>query len=333
MPPVLDIRELTVRFETPDGVVEAVDRLSFSIAEGETLAVVGESGSGKSQTFLALMGLLARNGRATGSAHFQDKDLLAMTPSRLDRLRGRDIAMVFQNPMTSLNPVLRISRQLTEVLVAHRGLSAAEARTRAIAMLEKVGIPDPEHQFTAYPHELSGGMRQRVMIAIALLCQPGILIADEPTTALDVTVQAQILGLFRSLQRETGAALVLITHDLGVVAALAERVMVMYAGRIAEIAMAVDLFADPRHPYTAALLASTPRVDRDMDALAPIRGQPPNMQHRPPGCAFHPRCSHAMDKCRTDTPLLEHRNGRMRACHLGWTDPVAPRAAAAEASA
>ncbi len=324
MDPVLDIRDLAVRFDTPEGTVEAVDHLSFRIAEGETLAVVGESGSGKSQTFLAVMGLLARNGQAGGQALFRGADLLSMPPSRLDQIRGRDIAMVFQNPMTSLNPVLRVSRQLTEVLQTHRGQTAATARQNAIAMLQKVGIPDPERQFTAYPHELSGGMRQRVMIAIALLCQPRILIADEPTTALDVTVQAQILGLFRTLQQETGAALVLITHDLGVVAALSERVMVMYAGRIVEIAPAETLFADPRHPYTAALLASTPRVDRDMTALAPIRGQPPNLQSRPAGCAFHPRCTHATDRCRRETPMLASRDGRASACYLDWSENVTP---------
>ncbi|MGF1619333.1 MAG: ABC transporter ATP-binding protein [Rhodomicrobiaceae bacterium] len=303
--PVLSIEDLTVRFDTPDGEVKAVSGVSLELGPGETLAVVGESGSGKSQTFLAIMGLLARNGRASGKALLAGVDLMALARERLDEHRGRDISMVFQDPMTAFNPVLRLSRQLTETLIAHKGMSPAEAGRQAIGMLERVGIPDPARRFAAYPHELSGGMRQRAMIAMALLCRPKVLIADEPTTALDVTIQAQILELFADLRRDFNTSLVLITHDLGVVAGLADRVAVMYAGRIVEQAPVDALFETPRHPYTQALLASTPRADRDEADLQVIKGQPPNLQRLPPGCSFAPRCPHVIERCHDAPPPLE----------------------------
>ena len=322
MAPLLDVDELTVRFDTPEGEVRAVEKLSFALGEGETLAVVGESGSGKSQAFLALLGLLARNGATSGTAQFGASDLLSLGPSALDAIRGRDIAMVFQDPMTSLNPSLRVSRQLTEVLERHRGMGEAEANRVAIAMLDRVGIPDAANRIEAYPHQLSGGMRQRVMIAMALLCEPKVLIADEPTTALDVTIQAQILELFQDLKRDIGSALVLITHDLGVVAALAQRVMVMYAGRAVEFGPVDEIFGNPRHPYTKALLASTPRIDQDISALVPITGQPPNLQRLPSGCAFHPRCPWAFDRCNSETPVLETQGPRSKACFKDWQETL-----------
>jgi oligopeptide transport system ATP-binding protein len=303
--PILSIKDLSVRFDTPDGEINAVSGVSLDLGAGETLAVVGESGSGKSQSFLAVMGLLTRNGRASGKALLSGVDLMALSRERLDGHRGRDISMVFQDPMTAFNPVLRLSRQLTETLIAHKGMTQLEAAKQAIAMLERVGIPDPASRFAAYPHELSGGMRQRAMIAMALLCRPKVLIADEPTTALDVTIQAQILELFADLCRDFNTSLVLITHDLGVVAGLADRVAVMYAGRIVEQAPVDALFETPRHPYTQALLASTPRVDQDEADLEVIKGQPPNLQRLPPGCAFAPRCPHVIERCHDAPPPLE----------------------------
>lgn len=315
MEPVLAVKNLGVEFETPEGPVSAVNDLSFDIAPGETLAVVGESGSGKSQTFLALMGLLARNGRATGEVLFKNRNLLTLNRKQLDTVRGADIAMVFQDPMTALNPSIRISRQLTETLEAHRGMSGRDAERTAIEMLECVGVPDAAQRFRRYPHELSGGLRQRVMIAMALLCQPTLLIADEPTTALDVTIQAQILDLFKDIKAEFGTALVMITHDLAVVAGLADRVMVMYGGRAVETAPVDPIFASPAHPYMKALLASTPRVDLELDGIEAIPGRPPNLQNLPAGCAFEPRCSYAVDQCRTERPALRRiADARQTAC-------------------
>ncbi len=309
--------ELTVRFDTPDGEVQAVSGLNLEIAAGETVAIVGESGSGKSQTFLSVMGLLAKNGRVNGKAVLEDRDLLAMSQRELDIYRGRDISMVFQDPMTGLNPSLKISRQLTETLEVHQGCTRREADERAIAMLESVGIPDPKRRFKMYPHELSGGMRQRVMIAMALLCEPKLLVADEPTTALDVTIQAQILELFAELKARLNTALVLISHDLGVVAGLADRVFVMYAGRVVEEAFVDELFEDPKHPYTKALLASTPRIDTDLESLESIPGRPPNLQRLPKGCAFAARCGFAEPQCReTRPPLTAIAMQRTCACLL-----------------
>ena len=322
--PVLSIQDLQVSFDTPEGKVSAVTSLNIDVAQGETLAIVGESGSGKSQSFLAIMGLLTRNGQTYGQALLDGRDLLTMDRKELDDYRGRDISMVFQDPMTAFNPVLRLSRQLTEALVAHKGLTRSAARVRAIEMLDRVGIPDPQKRIAMYPYQLSGGMRQRAMIAMALLCGPKVLIADEPTTALDVTIQAQILELFADLKREFGMALVLITHDLGVVAALADRIAVMYAGRIVEEASCDELFEHPRHPYTRALLQSTPRADQDAAKLYAIPGQPPNLQRLPTGCAFQPRCPSANESCRLAPPLLEpvargHKAACLRAKELEET--------------
>ena len=302
---LLELKDYSITFRTPEGEVAAVSKLNLKIGRGERVAVVGESGSGKSQTFLGLMGLLAKNGRTSGQALLDGKDILKLKPRELDHVRGKDVAMVFQDPMTALNPSLRISRQLTEQLEVHGGLSARAASTTALDMLKRVGIPDPTRRFNLYPHELSGGMRQRIVIAMALLTKPKLLIADEPTTALDVTIQAQILDLFNELTAEMHTALVMITHDLGVVAGLADRVAVMYAGRIVEEAPVDELFENPAHPYTAALHASIPRPDQDVDDLAVIPGRPPNLMHLPRGCAFSPRCAHVEDDCIDAPPPLD----------------------------
>ncbi|KRA41751.1 ABC transporter ATP-binding protein [Devosia sp. Root635] len=315
MKEVLKVEDMSVTFELHQSEVHAVRDMNFSLAEGETLAVVGESGSGKSQAFLAIMGLLAKNGRAGGRAMMGDINLIGMEPRRLDLHRGKDIAMIFQDPMTSLNPTLKVRTQLAEVLVKHRGFDKQKATMAAVEMLERVGIPEPVKRANAYPHELSGGMRQRVMIAMALLCQPKILIADEPTTALDVTVQAQMLDLFKTLTEDFGTSLVLITHDLGVVAGVADRMMVMYGGRAVEKGGVDDLFYDPRHPYTLGLLHSTPHIAHRTARLDPIQGLPPSLEHLPRGCSFNPRCAFAFDRCLAERPpLTETGNGREKAC-------------------
>ena len=316
--PVLEVSDLTTRFATHDGEVVAADSVGFAIGAGETLGVVGESGSGKTQIFLAVMGLLARNGRSTGSVRYRGREILNLRARELNKVRGAAVSMIFQDPMTSLNPYLRISRQMTEVLREHKGLGEAEARRRGVAMLDLVGIPDAAGRFDGYPHEFSGGMRQRAMIAMALLCEPDLLIADEPTTALDVTVQAQILDLLARLKRELGMAIALVTHDLGVVAGLCERVMVMYAGRAVEVAPTGDLFARPQHPYTKGLLLSMPRLDRATDApLATIPGQPPNLQALPAGCVFADRCPYVFDRCLAERPpLFPYGPGKLKSCHL-----------------
>jgi oligopeptide transport system ATP-binding protein len=317
MPAVLEVDRLSVRFAMPEGEVAAVSDLSFAIEEGESVGVVGESGAGKTQAFLSIMGLLAWNGRCAGSARFRGVELLGLRAKELNRIRGVRLAMIFQDPMTSLNPYLRISRQMTEVLIEHRGMSEADARAASLRLLDQVGIPDARRRFDLYPHEFSGGMRQRVMIAIALLCQPDLLIADEPTTALDVTVQAQILELLQRLRRELGMAIVLITHDLGAVAGLCERVMVMYAGRIVEQGPIEAIFEDPRHPYTLGLLRSMPRLDEGRVAeLTAIPGQPPNLQALPEGCAFRDRCRYAFERCLARPELLGFGERRAKACHL-----------------
>ncbi|MBB4005205.1 ABC transporter ATP-binding protein [Aurantimonas endophytica] len=319
--PVLELRDYSVRFSTPDGEVAAVSSLDLSVGAGETLAVVGESGSGKSQTFNGVFGLLSRNGRATGAALIEGRDLLAMSEKGLDAIRGQDMAMVFQDPMTALNPAMKIRHQLSETLQVHKGMKRRDAESAALAMLRQVGIPEAERRFEQYPHQLSGGMRQRVVIAMALLCRPKLIVADEPTTALDVTIQAQILDLFRDLTAEFGTALVLITHDLGVVAGIATRVAVMYAGRVVEEAGVDALFARPAHPYTAALMRSIPRVDREIEAVDSIPGRPPDAMRPPPGCPFHPRCRHAEDRCRRERPPLgEVAPGRSAACWFPFVD-------------
>jgi oligopeptide transport system ATP-binding protein len=316
--PVLAVTDLQTVFATPEGPVHAVNRVSFSIDRGETLGIVGESGSGKSQIFMSLMGLLAANGRATGSVRFLGQEILNLQAEQLNRVRGTKIAMIFQDPMTSLNPYLTVRRQLTEVLVTHRGMSERDAGAAAIAMLDRVQIPEAARRVDMYPHEFSGGMRQRVMIAMALLCQPELLIADEPTTALDVTVQAQILDLIREISHEGHTAVALVTHDLGVIAGLVDRVMVMYAGRAVEAGPVREIFYRPLHPYTVGLLRSMPRLDEgDEDRLQTIAGQPPNLQRLPPGCAFYERCARRMEICRVEVPALRPAGpDRVKACHL-----------------
>ncbi|KKB07505.1 ABC transporter ATP-binding protein [Devosia chinhatensis] len=315
MSKVLDVQDLGVTFALHESEVRAVNNLSFSLEAGETLAVVGESGSGKSQAFLSIMGLLAKNGRTSGKAMMGDINLVGMRTGQLDHIRGKDIAMIFQDPMTSLNPSLKVKTQLSEVLVKHRGFDKTKATKAAVEMLERVGIPEPAKRANAYPHEMSGGMRQRVMIAMALLCQPKILIADEPTTALDVTVQAQMLDLFKSLTEDFGTSLVLITHDLGVVAGVADRMMVMYGGRAVEKGTVNDLFYDPRHPYTLGLLHSTPHIAHRSARLEPIKGLPPSLEHLPKGCSFNPRCDFCFDRCLEERPpLMPTEGGREKAC-------------------
>ena len=320
MSAILDVKGLDTRFATTDGEVHAVNDVSFAIGEGESVGVVGESGSGKTQIFLSIMGLLAKNGRATGSVRYRGKEILGLPARELNKIRGVTMSMIFQDPMTSLNPFLRISRQMTEVLVEHKGLSETEARKRSIALLDRVGIPSAKDRFDLYPHEFSGGMRQRVMIAMALLCEPDLLIADEPTTALDVTIQAQILELMADLKRDFGTAIIMITHDLGVVAGLCDRVMVMYAGRVAERGSVRDIFYRPQHPYSLGLLNSMPRIDEHgVSELAAIPGQPPNLQNLPRGCNYQQRCPFVFERCRQEEPALRAIGGdaaRAKACHL-----------------
>jgi oligopeptide/dipeptide ABC transporter ATP-binding protein len=320
--PLLSVRDLEVAFPTGDGYLRAVAGVSLDLAAGELLALVGESGSGKSVTAQTIVGLTRSAGaRIGGSVHLQGADLLTASEAELREVRGSRIAMVFQDPMTSLNPVYRVGDQIAEGVRAHRKLGQAEARSLAVEMLDAVGIPDPQRRARAFPHELSGGMRQRVTIAIALALAPEVLIADEPTTALDVTVQAQILELLRRLNRERGLATLLITHDLGIVAEMADRVAVMYAGRIVEEGSLDEVFYDPQHPYTWGLLGSLTRIDRPRPSRLPqIRGAPPNPTEVPPGCPFRPRCPHAFDRC-SELPGLEPRLGDSPAhrdrCWLG----------------
>lgn len=314
---LLEVRDLTVSFDTPDGVVHAVNGISFDLDPGETMGLVGESGSGKTQSALALMGLLAENGRASGSVKFRGQELLGMSVQELSRVRGSKISMIFQDPVTSLNPYMTIGDQLVEVLTHHRNLKRRGARERAIEMLRLVRISDPEQRMRQYPHELSGGMCQRVMIAMGLLCQPDLLIADEPTTALDVTVQSQINSLMGELSEKSSTAILLITHDLGVVAGLCDRVMVMYAGQEMELAEVHDLFADPRHPYTEGLLNSVPRLDRARSGiLNAIPGNPPNLLEVPPGCPFSGRCLYAWERCAERPEFEKIGEGRFKRCHL-----------------
>jgi len=306
---LLDVKNLRVRFETHHGTVNAVDGVSFHLEEGETLGLVGESGSGKSVTNLALIGLIpSPPGVVTAeSVRFGNKDLLKLPDVELRKIRGNEIAMIFQDPMTSLNPLLTIDRQLTEVLQLHKGLSRKEARKLCIEGIGDVGIPNPESRMDSFPHELSGGMRQRVMIAMGLLCKPKLLIADEPTTALDVTIQAQILELMKDMQEKHGTAIVLVTHDLGVVAGMTDRINVMYAGKLAETAPCEELFARPLHPYTKGLLASVPTLEGDPDAeLFSIPGSPPDLADLPKGCSFAPRCAQVTPTCNEQIPALKH---------------------------
>ena len=319
---VLDVRDLKTHFKTERGFFRAVDGVSFQVARGRTLAVVGESGCGKSVTSLSIMGLVPEPPgiKAGGEILFEGKDLLAKSRAELEQIRGAKIAMIFQEPMTSLNPVYRVGDQIVEGLVKHRGLSARAARERAIEMLRLVRIPSPETRVDAFPHEMSGGMRQRVMIAIALACEPQVLIADEPTTALDVTIQAQVLDLMRDLKSRLGTAIILITHDLGVVAEMADDVVVMYAGKVVERASVAQLFEDAQHPYTLGLLASVPRLDADQERLQTIEGMVPTPETMPAGCRFAPRCTLASDRCLSEMPpLRELTAGHQVAC---WKAPI-----------
>jgi len=328
-PPLLDVRDLWVRFRMLDGTVYAVNGISLHLERGETLGLVGESGSGKSVTSLAVMRLLPPQPAAEvdGEIVFDGRDIAHLPEKQMRPLRGRDIAMVFQDPMTSLNPVLRIGEQVEETIRAHREIDSAGARARATELLRLVGIADPERQLGRYPHEFSGGMRQRVMIAMALALEPKLLIADEPTTALDVTIQAQVLELLKELTMETGTAVILITHDLGVVARMTRRVAVMYAGMIVESAPTGELFADPRHPYTVGLLHSIPRLEGALGMLRPIEGSPPDLRREPRGCPFAPRCAWRIDTCWDQMPELLPLDGasdvaaeHLVACH----NPVTP---------
>ncbi len=303
--PVLAVEDLTTRFHTEEGTVKAVDGVSFSLYEGETLGIVGESGSGKSVTALSVMGLIDSPGRIErGTVRYRGEDLLEKSEAEMRGIRGNEVAMVFQDPMTSLNPVFTVGRQIGRVLQEHTDRSAEQARARTIELMADVGIPDPESRVDDYPHQFSGGMRQRALLAMAISCDPDVLIADEPTTALDVTIEAQIFEVLDDLQTKYGMSVVLITHDLGVVAGTCDRVAVAYAGRIVERATVDDLFANPRHPYTRGLMRSIPRLRANTDRLTPIEGTVPNLTNLPSGCSFHPRCPHATEVCTQYDPEL-----------------------------
>ena len=315
---LLEVKDLDVGFDTPEGEVHAVNHLNFSLEAGDTLALVGESGSGKTQTVMAILGLLAENGHVSGQALFKGKDLLQMNTLELNQHRGNEIALIFQDPMTSLNPYLRIEKQMIEVVVYHKGLKKAEARAQAVEMLRAVHIPDPERIIRQYPHELSGGMRQKVMVAMGLLCEPELLIADEPTAALDVTVQAQITRLMSALREKSNAAIILISHDLGIVAGLCDRVLVMYAGEAVECGSVDQIYYDPKHPYTQGLLNSVPRLDRPEDTeLVTIPGNPPNLLTLPGGCKFRDRCPKAFEACSEKPPMQVDEDRHAYRCFLG----------------
>jgi oligopeptide/dipeptide ABC transporter ATP-binding protein len=322
--PLLEVKDLKVSFRTEDGIVRAVDGVSFAVGEGEVLGIVGESGSGKSVTMMSVMRLITDpNVMYEGDILYKGRSLMALSKDAMRGVRGEEIAMIFQDPMTSLNPVYKIGWQIEEQLNEHHDLGKGQARRRAIELLEQVGIPNAAERIDDYPHQFSGGMRQRVMIALALSCNPDLLIADEPTTALDVTIQAQILELIKNLKRDFGSAVVLITHDLGVVADIADRILVMYAGRVVEQGDKEQIFYDPQHPYTWGLLGSIARLDRPRPRrLTAIAGQPPSMINKPKGCNFRPRCPHSFDRCREEDPALTDKvgGGHLDACHLSVDD-------------
>jgi len=315
---LLDVRDLSVRFRTRDGVVQAVSNLSYSLRRGETLGIVGESGSGKSVSNLATMGLLNRSyADITGEIVFEGTDLLTLRPDQMRRIRGKDIAMIFQDPFASLHPMYRVGKQLAEAVLAHDDVSKSAAWSRGVELLEAVGIPNARARARDYPHQFSGGMRQRVMIAMALVHNPDLLIADEPTTALDVTVQAQILELIDRVKKEFDCGVILITHDLGVVAETASHVLVMYAGRAMEYGPASEIFSAAQHPYTWGLLESMPTVEKRLETLIPIEGSPPSLLHPPPGCPFNPRCKYRFEPCDGERPpLFSLSGGHLDACYL-----------------
>ena len=328
---LLDVRGLRTHFHTSGGVIRAVDGVSWDVRKGETVALVGESGCGKSVSALSVMRLVSRPaGRIeAGAILFKGRNLLALSEEEMRQVRGREIGMIFQEPMTSLNPVLTVGRQLTEPLEVHLNMNRAESQARAVELLSLVGIPDGARRLRQFPHQFSGGMRQRIMIAMALACNPALILADEPTTALDVTIQAQILELMKSLSRRLGVAILMITHNLGVVARYADRVNVMYAGKIVERATARELYANPRHPYTLGLLRSVPRLDEPRRAkLQPISGQPPDLSRLPAGCSFAPRCAYVIERCRHETPPLDPVTpDHVSACWLARDLPTAAAAA------
>ncbi|MFI0983056.1 ABC transporter ATP-binding protein [Streptomyces sp. NPDC021093] len=321
---LLEVRDLHVEFKTRDGVVKAVNGVNYSVDEGETLAVLGESGSGKSVTAQAVMGILDMPpGRIPkGEILFEGQDVLKLKEDQRRKIRGAGMAMIFQDALSSLNPVLSVGDQLGEMFVVHRGMSKKDSRAKAVELMDRVRIPAAKERVGQYPHQFSGGMRQRIMIAMALALEPKLIIADEPTTALDVTVQAQVMDLLAELQRELNMGLILITHDLGVVADVADKIAVMYAGRIVENAPVHEIYKNPAHPYTKGLLESIPRLDQKGQELYAIKGLPPNLLHIPPGCAFNPRCPQARDVCRTDVPpLFDVAEGRQSACHF-WKETL-----------
>jgi peptide/nickel transport system ATP-binding protein len=323
--PLLDVRELTVRFPTSDGIVQAVTNVSFTLRRGETLGIVGESGSGKSVSNLAIMGLLnpARTTIA-GEVRFEGRELLTLPPDRMRAIRGKDIAMIFQDPFASLHPMYRVGQQISEAVLAHADVGKAKAWERAVELLDQVGIPNAASRARDYPHQFSGGMRQRAMIAMALVHNPSVLIADEPTTALDVTVQAQILELIDQVKKEFDIGVILVTHDLGVVAETANSVLVMYAGRIMEYGPSAEVFRQPQHPYAWGLLDSMPTIEKRLDTLVPIEGSPPSLLAPPSGCPFHPRCPYAFAPCPKELPPLKAPapEAHLDACHLPWERKV-----------